>query len=546
MKKITFLKNLRKKLESLDPNEVDDIIKEYKSYIEEKMESGMKEEDAVSSFGEVDELANELLKTYKSPHKKDSSDPIGDFSRKVITTIENFASDFSKKSNKEIMEFVIELGVLILFIIICHFPVSLLINLGRDIFNVFTNPINRIFFAIWKFVLEFTYAIVSIFVFLVIFENRYLKPKEKVKTKPKAKKEELKQEKKQFQIHENSIRNIGEWIIKIGVFFLKFFSIFLLFGITLYLIGMGIILFLCCYLLIQGVTYYGIYLVMLSFFFLGMIFFSLLFRFVIDKKIQKTHFLVGFLLSIFLLGCGCILATIEVTETEFINGVPNDLNTEVLTEELTMTKDTIFIGNIAHYNIDNSLETIRVYYEYYPLGTTMSTAVRKNGNFVYLRWNLQRIHISKELLFHMIHDLKEKKVYNYYIEPTIIITASEENIAQIKKNRQTYYSKENNYTSCEFVRTYTIEMIRDTKEEQEQIVVVSQYLEDDLATLHLKKEWADTLEVGSTYEFTFKTYQRYIDTDIESIFEENEIISMKKTDKVGIEQRQDNSCKKYY
>ena len=285
---------------------------------------------------------------------------------------------------------------------------------------------------------------------------------------------------------------------------------------------------------------------MFSLFTLGMILFCLLYNFVIDKKTNGVLLFINLFVSMVLLGGGCVLATFEVSETEFINGVPNDLQTETLTEELSMTKDTVFIGNIAHYNIDNNLSTVKVEYQYYPLGTTMSTDVKKDGNFVYLRWNLQKIHVSMDLLNHIVHDLKEKKVYNYYIEPTIFITANEENIEKIRNNRQKYYENEKNYTSCNFVRTYTVEMIKEIAGEKEYVVVLSEYLEDDLVSVHLKKEWASNLEVGSAYEFTFQTFQQYIDTDIEDVFRENEVVGVKKTDKVGIEQRQDYACTIFY
>ena len=212
-----------------------------------------------------------------------------------------------------------------------------------------------------------------------------------------------------------------------------------------------------------------------------------------------------------------------------------------------MTKDTVFIGNISHYKVDNSLKTVVVEYMYYPLGTTMSTDIRKNGNFVYLRWNLKRIHVSMDLLHHMINDLKEKKVYNYYIEPTIMITASEENIARIRSNRSKYYESEKNYNPCNFVRTYTVEMVKESQDVlDEYIVVLSEYLEDDLETIHIKKSLAESLEVGSSYEFTFQTYEQYVDTDIEDIFKENEIVGIKKTEKQGMEQRQDYTCTLFY
>lgn len=557
MKKKEFLEKLRKKLNILEDGEVDDIILEYEGYIDERIDNGASEEEAVESFGDIDELADELLLAYKINVKKDK-DPIGDFSKKVIQTINQLVDDFSEKSSKEILRFIVEIFIILFIIGICHIPVGMLVNLGKDIFYILSSPLNRIFFSIWKFILEFAYFILSILVFIRIFEKRYLKKEQVLKSNEVIDEKAVVQKKKRtrekpasnvvmpVKAEKSKLASIGEFIVKICVIFLKFVAICILFGISCYLIGMTFVVGICVYLLIRGVTYFGLYLVMVALFLFGIIFFSILFNFVVDKKNNGKKLFISIMVSILFLGLGCLFASLEVAQTEFINGVPSDLKLEVLTEELTMTEDTIFIGNIANYVVDNSLETVKVTYEYYPVGTQMSTNVSKVDNFVYLNWDIERIYLKDEILNHIINDLKEKKVYNYYIEPIITITANEENIDVIKKNRQKYYENHTNYSACEFVRTYTVEMVRDTHDELQKVVVLSEYLEDDLGSVKLSSSLVSSLEPGKTYEFTFRTYQSYIDTDIENVFDENEVVRITETDKTGVSQRQDSSCSIFY
>ena len=557
MKKKEFLEKLRKKLNILEDGEVDDIILEYEGYIDERIDNGASEEEAVESFGDIDELADELLRAYKINVKKDK-DPIGDFSKKVIQTINQLVDDFSEKSSKEILRFIVEIFIILFIIGICHIPVGMLVNLGKDIFYILSSPLNRIFFSIWKFILEFAYFILSILVFIRIFEKRYLKKEQVLKSNEVIDEKAVVQKKKRtrekpasnvvmpVKAEKSKLASIGEFIVKICVIFLKFVAICILFGISCYLIGMTFVVGICVYLLIRGVTYFGLYLVMVALFLFGIIFFSILFNFVVDKKNNGKKLFISIMVSILFLGLGCLFASLEVAQTEFINGVPSDLKLEVLTEELTMTEDTIFIGNIANYVVDNSLETVEVTYEYYPVGTQMSTNVSKVDNFVYLNWDIERIYLKDEILNHIINDLKEKKVYNYYIEPIITITANEENIDVIKKNRQKYYENHTNYSACEFVRTYTVEMVRDTHDELQKVVVLSEYLEDDLGSVKLSSSLVSSLEPGKTYEFTFRTYQSYIDTDIENVFDENEVVRITETDKTGVSQRQDSSCSIFY
>ena len=555
MKKEEFLKRLKKRLNILEEKEVEDIIKEYEGYIEEKMEAGSTEEEAVEAFGDVDELADELLKAYKVKVEK-NEDPIGNFANKVVKIIDQLIEDFSKKTPKEIAVFVIEIFVIICLIALCHIPVSMLVELGSNVFNILSSPLNRIFYTIWNFVLEFAYFILAIVVFARIFKIRYLqnvqfesveKPKKVQKKNLAKKKEKVIEEKSEPKEPKKScITSFSELIIKIGVFFLKFMAICILFGVSLYLIGMGLILAICVYLLIKGVTYFGFYLVMISLFVLGIIFFSILFNFVLDRKNSGLKLAVSLIVSFVLLGVGCGIATVEVANTEFYNSPPEDIQIEVLEEELVMDEDTIFIGNISNYKVDNSLENVLVEYHYYPLGNKMATSIRKNENFVYLDWSVEKIYLRSELLDHFIDDLKEKKVYNYYIEPTIVITSNEENIETIKANRQKYYRSETNYSSCNFVRTYYVEMIRENASLDEYSVVLSEYDNDSLVTVRLDSSLAKNLEVGKYYEFTFKTYQAYVDTDILDIFEENEVVAVRETDKKAEEQIREDSCSIFY
>ena len=554
MKKEEFLNKLRKRLDILEEKEVEDLLSEYEGYIDEKIEAGASEEEAVNSFGDIDELADELLKAYKVKVPK-NDDPIGNFANKVVKIIDRLIQDFSKKSPKEIAQFVIEIFLILLLIGLCHIPVSMLVDLGSNVFNILSSPLNRIFYTVWSFVLEFAYCILAIVVFVRIFNYRYLQNvsiEEEKKEEPKEykKKEKPKKEKVVQEVcvekRKSGLTSFSEFIIKIGVFFLKFLAICILFGVSVYLIGMGIVLAICVYLLIQGVTYFGFYLVMLSLFILGIIFFWLLFNFVLDRKNHGLRLAVSLLVSFTLLGVGCGVATLEVAETEFINSPPSDITTEVMQEELVMNEDTIFIGNISDYVVDNSLENVLVEYRYYPLGNKMATNIHKEDDFVYLDWSLEKIYLRQELLSHFINDLKEKKVYNYYIEPTIVITANEQNIEIIKENRQKYYQNETNYSSCDFVRTYFVEMIKESDDGEDYTVVLSEYLSDDLTTVRLDKNIANNLQVGFYYEFTFKTYQAYIDTDIENIFDENEVVSVKETDKVGVNQIQQDSCSIFY
>lgn len=64
MDKREFLKELGKYLEILDEKEQQDILDEYLQHIEMKMKDGMSEQEAIKDFGDIHELAADILEAY--------------------------------------------------------------------------------------------------------------------------------------------------------------------------------------------------------------------------------------------------------------------------------------------------------------------------------------------------------------------------------------------------------------------------------------------------------------------------------------------------
>lgn len=61
MTKLSFLLELHKKLSALPSNEVEERLKFYIEMIEDRMEEGVPEEDAVAAVGSVDEIASQII-----------------------------------------------------------------------------------------------------------------------------------------------------------------------------------------------------------------------------------------------------------------------------------------------------------------------------------------------------------------------------------------------------------------------------------------------------------------------------------------------------
>lgn len=64
MDKTGFLKELKRYLVVLNEGEQKDILDEYSQHIDMKMERGMSEAEAIRDFGDIEELASEILEAY--------------------------------------------------------------------------------------------------------------------------------------------------------------------------------------------------------------------------------------------------------------------------------------------------------------------------------------------------------------------------------------------------------------------------------------------------------------------------------------------------
>lgn len=93
MDKTGFLKELKQYLAVLNEGEQKDIMDEYAQHIDMKMERGMSESEAIKEFGDIEELATEILEAYHvnpqfgaKKHTKFTSIkeeiPVGDLAKK--------------------------------------------------------------------------------------------------------------------------------------------------------------------------------------------------------------------------------------------------------------------------------------------------------------------------------------------------------------------------------------------------------------------------------------------------------------------------------
>ena len=147
MLKKEFLDILNQKLSLVNDKEREDILLEYGTYIDDKMASGVSEEEAVAGFGDVDELVKEILDAYKI--NTDSMDPLSSKADKTIDKVyakmEELFSRLGNFSMNEIFHiffdaivlvFILWIGKVIIVEALCNLCLSLIFSFFVGFYGV--------------------------------------------------------------------------------------------------------------------------------------------------------------------------------------------------------------------------------------------------------------------------------------------------------------------------------------------------------------------------------------------------------------------------
>ena len=185
MNKEKFLKELEKKLSILNEKERKDIIEEYKSTIEEKIKNGENEENAVKDFGNIDDLAKEILEAYKinPEYKENDFQKFVNEGEKIIKEcadslakgtkdiVENF-----KKNNEEInlslvFEILIKVFLTVIILGLLRIPFMIFTSISNGIFSALFSPIDAVIKAFWSLFLTVIYLILVVLIVAVCLDR---------------------------------------------------------------------------------------------------------------------------------------------------------------------------------------------------------------------------------------------------------------------------------------------------------------------------------------------------------------------------------------
>ena len=550
MNKEEFLTKLRKKLDVLEDKEIEDIISEYEGYIEEKKSRGLTEEEAIKELGDLNEISSDLLGAYKVKQK--GSNYLNKFIDKVSQIFDKVLNELSTKSGKDILKFVVEICLIILLICIFKIPFFFIKDLGWNIFSTLSYPISNTFYSIWSFIIELSYFILAIILFIKIIQKRYfegisekivadLEEQDVKKNKKKIKKETIEaSQTKEIREVTPKKHSIIDMVINICILFLKVIVTMCLFGVICYLIGMAFLIVIGIYLLIKGITYFGIFILFIALFLGGVLLLQLGTYFIFNKKVKGGHILAELITIILLTGIGLSISTIEIANTEIIYNSPYE-KTKTTTKELSISEDLALYGN---YNIiiDNTLtDTIKIEYTYPDINNVeVDIDLSYYDNGYYLDYNIRNLSWNKNFFDEFIENLKDKKIYinPFEIEKNVYMSLNTQEL--LFKNKE--INSNDNDIIYEFTRTYNILKVEESNDYAYLYLVVRQYQFEEIATVKVLRSMADTIEEGKNYEFTFRyNYpSTKIENDtIEELFLKCQLVSINATDKAGLEQTEE-------
>ena len=200
MTKKKFLSELEKKLSVLNESEIKDIMNEYNDIIDEKVKHGKTEKEAISDFGKIDDLANEILSAYKiNPnYNEGSKDEFEASCKKLGEDFDDFikkGAEKASKATKKVMEqvrendqeltieFVFELLfkaiIALLLCLVASIPFKIIAELGESVLEMFAIPFHGLFAFLFEFVLGIVFLVFCGFIFVAMFKQYVIPNKKK-------------------------------------------------------------------------------------------------------------------------------------------------------------------------------------------------------------------------------------------------------------------------------------------------------------------------------------------------------------------------------
>ena len=175
MTKNTFIRKLRDNLSVLEKSEVDEIIAEYSDHIDQKINDGKSEAEAIADFGDIDELTKDILSAY---HIEKNTKTLEDYVNIVLKFINETTEKVMRFDSQQLISFIVQFILMVIFINILKWPLDIVVGaIGRIL--------PRFLWVILRFAYEIICFVVSICAIYLFLKKRLFNlPEESVTKEP--------------------------------------------------------------------------------------------------------------------------------------------------------------------------------------------------------------------------------------------------------------------------------------------------------------------------------------------------------------------------
>ncbi len=402
------------------------------------------------TYPEMDKLLA-MCKIFNVTLEELTNDEIGVLNaenRNTQNVIESFFSFIKKTYNflisnsfNENMKCFLIMTFVFFALLFCKIPINLIENQIRNLFTSIGNNHFIIVSSFLIFVIEVFYIALFIIVFVYIFKIAFLDKKKDIKPivekeiKEETKIEEIKKEKRE----KNSNYSFIDFLSKIVIFFIKFIIACFTFPFLITIILLCAFLFIILYLVIKGISFFGGFIMILSFIILNILLVEFLFDILFSKKVAFKRMLIILIASLAFLGIGGSIATLEVSKIKYYNKVSDKYELKNYDYDVKMNNNLVIKTNSKKdYFIDNNLNDIKIVVYTYPKFINVNTKSDENVFYINLK-EFEELNL-KDISDDVLENLKHNKVYNYafYSNSYIGIYANEKNIEKLKENEDKY------------------------------------------------------------------------------------------------------------
>ncbi|MBE6894428.1 MAG: DUF1700 domain-containing protein [Ruminococcaceae bacterium] len=169
-----FFSKLEARLNILNQQERNDILNEYASHIEFKMQDGKTEEEAIADFGDVDALAEEILSAYHIDSETAWNKNGEYYIKKSVSFINHATERLLSFSLGDVAKVIVEFFIVLFVIVLIGVPFTMISDEVVYLFGFMPSPIDDAVSSITKLALDLVNLIIAFVIIYSFVKTRIL------------------------------------------------------------------------------------------------------------------------------------------------------------------------------------------------------------------------------------------------------------------------------------------------------------------------------------------------------------------------------------